>query len=270
MRWAVRRARRPAIVAGASVLILVAAAALVGALRHRDGASGCPDLLLVGARGSGERVDEAVPSGFGREAATLARAVTEAAGGRGWSTDAVGVDYPAIPEPEARADHAAFEASVAAGAEDAVAILRARATCAATRIVLIGSSQGAVVMHRAARELATDDRPPGALLGVVLLGDPTRSRREAAVEFRDLDGVAEHDGFLAGRGSGADDVLASGLGAGRVLEVCSAADTVCSAPDPGWSSLTVSEAHHTAYTRPEVLAAVVAWLAERPDPIAGR
>lgn len=258
------------IVAAGGAVVVAAAATVVGVDLLRPTGSGCADLLVVGARGSGERVDEAQPAGFGREAGAVATAVVTAAQGRGWNVRTAGVDYPAIPEPEARADPSAFEASVDAGVADAVATVRAVAGCPSTRIVLIGSSQGAAVVHRAVDELSdgssagSSTGAVGTPLGAVLLGDPLRRRDETGVEFQDLDGVAVHDGFLAASAPQTDPGTAW---AGHVLEVCSSADTVCSAATPGWDALVVSPAHHTAYTQDAVVAGIVGWLGRRADEV---
>ncbi|WP_309647063.1 cutinase family protein [Nocardioides sp.] len=223
----------------------------------------CADLTVIGARGSGQAVDAAEPRGFGLEAGLLAQAVGEAASVApyDWDTTFAGVDYPAVDVPTARADPAAFDASVRDGALAALDLATgAVATCPGTRLVVIGSSQGAVVAHGLASLLGAQEQQVvrERVLGIVLLGDPTRDRGDGDVEHADLRGVSTDDGFIA---TDVLDVAASLRG--RVLSVCVQGDSVCASPSGAtWADLVITPEHNEAYGE-EVHPTVLGWLGSR-------
>lgn len=263
--------QRVVVVAGAVATAMLATGALVMALAvslssgspssggdRAAGPDSCSDVVVLGARGSGEAWDDGSPPGFGREAGGVARMLLDAAGARGLRMTSAGVAYPALPEPEGRADPAAFAASIEAGSADLLAqVQQLRRRCPETRTVLVGSSQGAAVVHRALGVLGRSEGS-GAPLLAVLLGDPLRDPGDPVPTRSDLDGTASGAGFLA---TGSDRLPISLTG--RVLTVCSADDTVCSAPSQGWATLRTSAAHHTAYVRADLPQAVVGWLVQR-------
>lgn len=224
----------------------------------------CAELTVIGARGSGQGVFSAEPKGFGREAGALALAVGDAAEGLEWDTEYVGIDYPAVDVPTARARPDVFLDSVRSGALAGLADAEsAVATCPSTRLVVVGSSQGAAVAHGIAALLASDEalaEVRSRVLGVVLLGDPTRRRTDAEVEHVDPGGVSASDGFLA------DDRLDVGPPlAGRVLSVCAVGDTVCGSPAGAtWADLDISTVHNTGYAALRVGPVVLDWLSRRP------
>lgn len=225
----------------------------------------CPELTVIGARGSGQGVDSAEPRGFGREAGALALAVGEAAEPLEWDTEYVGIDYPAVDVPTARARPDVFLDSVRSGALTGLADAESTvASCPSTRLVVIGSSQGAAVAHGIAALLASDDSLADVrsrVLGVVLLGDPTRRRTDGEVEHVDPGGVSASDGFLADDRLDIDPALA-----GRVLSVCAFGDTVCASPAGAtWADLDISTVHNTGYAAARVGPVVLTWLSQRPD-----
>ncbi|WP_148611849.1 cutinase family protein [Nocardioides rubriscoriae] len=258
---------------GRGLGVLAAVVALVlGLVGCGDGSSGdetsatCVELTVIGGRGSGQAVDSARPRGFGKEAGELAVAVGDAATNppRSWRTAYVAIDYPAVDVPTIRADPAAFDTSVQAGVDDGLAAARDAVTsCPSTRLVVIGSSQGAAVVHGIAARLAADDTLAPVrdrVLGIVLLGDPTRRRADDDVEHVDPGGVAAEDGFLADDRDDVGPALA-----GRVLSVCAVGDTVCaSAPGTTWATLQISAVHNQGYTVELVGGVVLSWLGSRP------
>jgi cutinase len=115
----------------------------------------CPDVQVVFARGTSE------PPGVGATGQGFVDALRSQLGGR--SVEVYAVDYPASKD---------FDRSTAAGAADMTAHVQAMAArCPATRIVVGGYSQGAVVTN-----LATASMSPGTAEHVAasaLLGGPS-------------------------------------------------------------------------------------------------
>ncbi|MET8152296.1 cutinase family protein [Actinoplanes sp. NPDC049668] len=173
-------------------------------------AGACPDVEIIGARGTTER------PGLGVLIGPLAQQLTR---GLSQTVRATAVDYPASFN---------YQASVRQGVTALAADLeRTAAACPRTRFVLAGYSQGANVVGDAlvgrsagGRAAAGQPAVPAALSGrvaaVLLFGDPTFTAGES---FNVTDGA--RSGILA-RGDGRLDAFAA-----RTRSFCNRNDRFC-------------------------------------------
>jgi hypothetical protein len=171
----------------------------------------CPDVQVVFARGTGE------PPGVGGVGQAFVDAVRAQAGGK--SVDVYAVDYPASSD---FADQLAFAGTVVDGIRDAGSHVQATAAnCPATRIVLGGYSQGAVV----AGFVTSAEVPAGVAAEygsyVPKPLPPSVADHVAAVA---LFGKPS-DVFL--RDYGAPPIVIGPAYAGKTTELCAPGDTIC-------------------------------------------
>ncbi|WP_084681566.1 cutinase family protein [Actinomycetospora chiangmaiensis] len=161
------------------VVLIVAAGVQVGYFLYWSAQYRCNDVEFIGLRGSGEAA--ASPGSVGSDSLGSTRTVfSTLAASLSGNIHSFGLDYPAVAidsAPESLATQwrvaglAEYRASVAVGEE----MLRHRLAvrrdwCGSrTRFVLAGFSQGAQVIGDV---LASDGLLGGAIVGVVLLGDP--------------------------------------------------------------------------------------------------
>jgi cutinase len=125
----------------------------------------CADVIVLGARGSGQ------PVGPGADVAAMTEALAAMIAPRTVSTEAV--DYVASPIGVALADPQAFAAGVRAGAQALRGQTAALSTrCADAAIVWAGYSQGALVVRTAMEGIVPTRVDVDA---VVLLADPDRA-----------------------------------------------------------------------------------------------
>ena len=108
--------------------------------------------------------------------------------------------------------------------------------CPASRVALLGYSQGAEVVHRS----VVASTHPAQLAAVVLMGDPVRNPED------DVRTMVPGPGALSGRGNGGAGARFPDAVRQRVVEVCAAADDVCDAPPAGRVG-PASTTHRTAY-----------------------
>jgi hypothetical protein len=147
----------------------------------------CSDFVVIGARGSGEPPQGAPPtfsdnqSGFGEhdaEAYEGFEAAMEKSGYTSTEFEPLGLHYPAVSVTLPFFLRPEYFESVAAGEQELISELTELASaCPHQRAVLIGDSQGALVVHLALRQLAASD--PSMLsdqriAGVMLIADPAR------------------------------------------------------------------------------------------------
>lgn len=135
-------------------------------------APGCPDVRLLGARGSGER------EGLGSRVGAIAAAFTEAVD-PGLEVVVEPVPYGAPPVDWAlnrSADYVAASQDGAAALLDR--LLASAQACPATRLVLAGYSSGAMVVHLALVDPAAAPVLP-LVAAVELLSDPLRPADDA-------------------------------------------------------------------------------------------
>ena len=190
--------RTSARVAAFASAIVCAAAAVIGGPAPTAAADQCPNVEMVFARGTNE------PGGVGRVGQALADALRPQLGGRSLST--YGVDYPATLDFLTTAD----------GAAEATARIAAMALqCPATRIVLGGYSQGAAVV-----DMLAGVPPLGSKVGSIGSAPPLPS--DAATN------VAAVAVFGNPATKFGNPVSATGLFAGRAIDLCSDGDPVCS------------------------------------------
>ncbi len=230
----------------------------------------CADVLLLGARGSGEAAGRPADRAWGgtlngfraRYAAEVARDA------RTLEQRTVLVGAPATARlyprhtrgttPASRAVRPArlrdWKRGVTPAVDRATAALRAAAdACPAQQVVLVGYAQGAMVLHRAL--LALGDRPDilGRVVAAVLVADGDRASS-----------AGTGAGVNARLGRQVPTVPQPGTGV-LVAEVCSRGDLVC---DLRGNALRSAVAVHRGYRHGAALARlrnVAARVAERTD-----
>jgi hypothetical protein len=209
----------------------------------------CPDVHWIGAAGSGERVDPTVDGGMGRvmfqSYQDLARLVQQ----DGRTITAEAVDYPAVPVP-AGGDilgWAGFIGSVDAGTSALGAQYASFAQrCPATKVVLAGYSQGAMVVHRNLQALADSPNVASALL----IADGDRLPTDTTINLGSVTavpgkgkGVAQDWPILAHAPTA---MLPVALGS-RTISVCDLGDAVCDYDPDARSVSPAAVAIHTSY-----------------------
>lgn len=223
----------------------------------------CPDILVVGARGSGQEdgdggfASDSPTLGMGDEVYGFASTLAGDLADEGKTVAAWNNPYPAVPVSEALTGDTDIFESVLEGVATTRVILSivARDCGTATRVVLAGYSQGAMVARDGAAFVAAEDRPLVAAL--VLIGDP------------------EYDPDAEGARVGAPTNRSGVLGrsappawiAPSTVHVCEAGDIICQFEGEGdlperWDVIKAVLAH-AGYVDPiikSVTAAVVARL----------
>jgi cutinase len=231
----------------------LAGAAFVGltvATAHAD--PSCPDVHWIGAAGSGERdgAELAANAGMGRVMFQSYRDLQRLMQQDGRTITAEAVEYPAaaVPADGDLLGWSGFMSSVDAG----TAALGAQyasfaALCPATKVVLAGYSQGAMVVHRNLHALAESPNVAAALLiadGDRLPSDNVISMGSAtAVPGKRL-GVAQDWPILAH----APAKLPLSIG-GRTISVCDYGDAVCDYDPDAEEVTSAAVAVHTSYAR---------------------
>ncbi|MDT5066179.1 MAG: cutinase [Mycobacterium sp.] len=196
-------------------------ALVLGAAAPSASAQPCPDVEIVFARGTGE------PPGVGAIGQAFVDAVRAQSGGR--SVDVYAVNYAASNNFD---DRLAFAGTVVDGIRDAGAHVEATAAhCPATRIVIGGYSQGAVV----AGYVTSAEVPPGV-----------PAEYGSSIPKPMPPGVADHvaavalfgkpsDAFL--RDYGAPPIVMGPLYAGKTTQLCAEGDTICDGTTGGGPSI---------------------------------
>ena len=136
---------------------------------------GCPDVHIIGARGSGQ------PSGYGEQVEPVIEALVDGISATGRSVTDEPLDYPAISISDSfglALLNGEYAASVRSGAIAVWAEIGAlQRTCPSTDLVLVGYSQGA----QAIKAAVATSTPGIRVASVVLLADPTRDPTQAGV-----------------------------------------------------------------------------------------
>lgn len=214
-------------------------------------APGCGDYHWIGAAGSGQRDGAGLTAngGMGDVVYQSYLQLQNALAADGQTITAEAVQYPAAPVP---ADGGVrgwmtFMDSVHDGTDAAADQLEAfSAKCPATKVILAGYSQGAMVIHRNLHDLADDPQVVAALLvadGDRLPVDTTINMGSTALAPGVGKGVAQEHSFLAGTDT---SMLPAAVGA-RTVSVCDIGDPVCdSVPDQD-SMSPAGIAIHTGY-----------------------
>jgi hypothetical protein len=208
---------------------VVGAAALIGLTAGTAYAEpACPDVHWIGAAGSGERVDPTADGGMGRPVYQSLHDLQRLLQQDGRTITAEAVEYPAkeVPPDGGLLDWAGFMSSVDAGTA-ALGAQYASFTqrCPATKVVLAGYSQGAMVVHRNLTALADSPNVAVALLiadGDRLPGDNIVTMGSANPASKKTLGVAQDWPILAH----APAKLPMSIGS-RTISVCNRGDAVC-------------------------------------------
>lgn len=222
-------------------LLLCAAVTIVAAGPVPEAAAvtaPCADVLVIGARGSGQSGAGTTAdggSGMGPQVyGAYQRLVEDLPGSR---VSGLSVKYPARGIETIALDPAVYFDGLEAGVARVRATLREQAArCPRQRYVLVGYSQGAMVMHRAVQDLtrsrsARSRDIRGRVDGVILLADGDRLAGEGAVALGTASG---------GRGVSYSDPAVSGVRStawpqewrSRVISVCNQADVICDYRSP--------------------------------------
>ncbi len=211
---------------------------------------GCPDVHVIGVRGSGQVA-------YGAQVEGVVDAVRDGAAAMGLETAAEAIEYPAISVTESLGlvlINGEYDRSVAEGVEALRSAMRRVADrCPRTGLALVGYSQGAQVIKSALAGSTPNLRIPV----VVLLADPTRDAAQAGITRLGDPSVVADGAFGA-------IALPDHLRAVTV-DVCAAGDGVC---ERGRRSLV---AHSDGYTDagPLVVPFVLADLSERLPAVVG-
>ncbi len=223
--------RRVTTIASAAVAV-AAFAGLSGLSLGTAGAqSSCPDVHWIGAAGSGERTPAEVTQngGMGRVVYQSLQDLSAEVAKDGRRLTAEAVEYPAVEVPGEDGgigEWLGFMGSVDAGAaalgEQYEGFVQ---RCPASKVVLAGYSQGAMVVHR---NLAALEASPN-LAAVLLVADGDRLPEDPTYNMGTASGIPDR-----GKGVAQDwpilahapGPLSPAMGA-RTISVCDLGDAVC-------------------------------------------
>jgi cutinase len=236
--------------------VLVAGLALAGfATGSAAAASDCADYHWIGAAGSGQRDAAGLTTngGMGGVVYQSFLQMRDELAASGLTMTAEAVQYPAAPVPleGGLGGWMTFMDSVKAGTAATAKQFKAfTKQCPASKVVLAGYSQGAMVVHRNLHDLGDDPHVAAALLiadGDRLPVDTTIDMGTTALVSSTVPsvgkGVAQDHSFLA---SAPTSELPPEIGA-RTVSVCDVHDPVCDY-DPDTTQLSPAIlAIHTSY-----------------------
>lgn len=196
----------------------------------------CVDVAILGVRGSGESATE--NNGLGETVNAAVAAMAHRL--KGLRVGVHAVDYPAAPVSTLLGDSSVYTAGIGFGAGRLASVLEARArTCPEERRVVIGFSQGAMVVHAVlGRAGRAGEVARAATDAALLVADGYRNPADLVHAY----GSAEPT-VGVGRVVGMGSVLMPGDMAQRTISVCDAGDPVC---NPAAVS-TDGVATHTSY-----------------------
>jgi len=200
--------------------------------------SGCGNLYVLGARGSGQLQhgvrnqdsrDYDGGSGLGPQVYSATNSVIAKVNDRR-SVVRQNLTYPAYPVPTRLADISGYFQGLAQGVTAARATLEQRArTCPYEHLVLAGYSQGAMVMHRIVQGLNRDGRTGilERLAGTILIADGDRMINDNTLRYGSAGQLFVGVGQYLRPVSGADPTLFPATLRSRIHSVCNARDVVC-------------------------------------------
>jgi hypothetical protein len=239
--------RRISVLASAAAVAGAALVGLTAGAAHAD--PGCPDVHWIGAAGSGERVDPTADGGMGRVTFQSYRDLAGLLQRDGRTITAEAVEYPAVAVPDddgGVGEWLGFMSSVDAGTAALGAQYASFAQrCPATKVVLAGYSQGAMVVHRNLQALAENPNVSAALLiadGDRLPGDNVISMGSVNAASTKTLGVAQDWPILAH----APAKLPVSIGS-RTISVCDRGDAVCDYDPDADEVSPAAVAIHTSY-----------------------
>jgi hypothetical protein len=218
----------------------------------------CSDVLLLGARGSGQPQSGSAAdggTGLGPQVYGVYQRLARQVPGRTIAEQAV--VYPAQGVQTLATNTQAYFSSLELGAQGTQAALRERAAaCPRERLVLVGYSQGAMAIHRAVQDLDRAGDPVARSIlartdGVILISDGDRRRVDRATDYGTA-GRSEGVGYALRPDSGARGTkLPAGM-KDRTHSICLDLDVVCDyQPEvhAGIGLLAGARIHSDGYTR---------------------
>jgi hypothetical protein len=240
-------------------LSLPAGVSDVPALSSSSAGGSCYRVILIGARGSGEKSGGTF-HGLGPEVSKMLSVAADYLKKKGVSHHTYALDYPSLSVNVLKPDGSLtpvsyydnhvkkYVASIADGKKDLIDLAkRLHARCPRALMLIAGYSQGAMVVHQAVNQL----KGTGAeqcIEGSILLGDGDRVPNTKAEEF----------GTSPKKGEGIGNWIASQLGLPLASDVsswpftanvCDKNDLVC---DTSWAAVAnfkKSAAVHTSYAK---------------------
>ena len=236
----------------------------------------CGDYFVIGARGSGEDPQGNPPvyssneDGFGSRdynAYYGLKKVIEADGVPESDFNVLGLRYRALGVEAAALINEEYDESIWEGVAALKQVLHEREMeCPSEPAILVGYSQGALVIHLALRELQESDPSmlsPSRIAGVMLIADPAKVGGESEPVWEEENepaapgsGIFGADGLWTKIGGSHDGPLPSAV-AHRAISFCANHDIVCA---PGFGShISV----HTGYYQAGNLNAMGEWMARR-------
>jgi cutinase len=259
LEWRIGVAAGALALAGAGIAVAVQSAA---GPRRPPGA-GCSDVTVIGARGSGQSFSAGGQfGGYGPEVSKAVAVIEGYLHAKGKSYRAEPVRYPAISvnvlKPTLtdvidRNDYVKnhldpFASSIAAGVNATVSdARRAQQACHDSKIVMVGYSQGAMVMHQA--ELALRTRDPAVfshIVGTLLVADGNRVADSRAAGFGTSPAAGEGVADWALNALSQSQPVADVPLPGSTASVCNENDIVCDASLPALLQFSSSAAVHTS------------------------
>lgn len=218
------------VVVAASISVIAPAATFAATAdpSAHTASTSCPNVLFIGARGSGEKLEKA-SRGMGPAVSMMASAMEAALKPHNLTLLPEADPYPADPVADlvpSKDDAIAMAGgldlvvaiawkkgvdkyfkSIDTGISDAIVVVKREVgRCPGTSLVLAGYSQGAMVMHQAELQLADAHQTNllNHIAGTLLLGDGDRVPNTRATEFGTskrsgegirtyLHGIAQHD-----------------------------------------------------------------------------
>ncbi|MGB7962249.1 MAG: cutinase family protein [Propionicimonas sp.] len=234
--------------------------------RIRQYAEACQDVLFVGARGSGNGFDEYY--GLGEKVHGLMRAYAARLDGRRLGYFAI--PYPAQPVkalvyPSTRKQY--FE-GIDTGVEQTLTALKVRQSrCPNERSVLVGYSQGAMVMHRVMWQLAARADGFAKIDGIIAIADGDRVPGQGGWRYgtsptTSIDkGVSFLVSNLAGIVHKPQWRVTPASVRSRFLSICDSGDLVCDFPRAnggGVAGLLSGSKTHTSHYGPSASSVISA------------
>jgi len=220
-------------VAGVAALLALSVVPTTASATVRQSRGDCSDVLVLGARGSGQPQAGSAKdggTGLGAEVANVAQRIQADLPGK--TVTARALHYPARQAELLVLDAASYFSGLERGVTNAKKSLASQVkSCPGQRIILAGYSQGAMVMHRVVQDLsASSDATSRKILnhidGAVLLADGDRISSDhmtslgSAGAGRGISYASPQDSRV--RGTKLPARLAS-----RVISVCEQADVIC-------------------------------------------